>query len=169
MARAAAMRRATSARSRPMTIGIMSERRMVLGSRPTSAQCAAQDLELLLEARDVDARHVPLVGELGDDAEGALLTPTAHHEAEPAMGRQRIDLRLQQRIVALLERHRLPGAEGADIAGAPSSRSSRSLSGGMGTPNIACSCSFQPAPMPRSRRPPDSVSSATAIFVRIAG
>ena len=30
---------------------------------------AAQDLELLLEARDVDARHVPLVGELGDDAE----------------------------------------------------------------------------------------------------
>ncbi len=41
--------------------------------------------------------------------------------------------------------------------------------GGSAKPNIACSCSFQPPPIPRSMRPLESVSSATAILASRAG
>src|SRR5207247_2199256 len=58
----------------------------------------------------------------------------------------------------------------ARIPRAPaSSRSSRSLTLPNGTPYIACSCSFQPAPSPRSRRPPERLSTAAAILARSAG
>jgi hypothetical protein len=88
-----------------------------LGIAADGGAVRGQHLALLPEAGPIHPRDVPLVRELGRDAERALLAPAADHHAQAAVGGQGMGLGLPQWIVGLLEGDRLADAEGADVAG----------------------------------------------------
>src|SRR5713101_4386226 len=74
-----------------------------LGVAAEGAAVLGQHLPFLGEAGDVHARHVPLVRELGDDLERALLAAAADDDAIAAARRERVALGLFQREERLLQ------------------------------------------------------------------
>ena len=109
-----------------------------------------------------------LVGELGGDAHRPLHRRGPRRSGRPPVG-EREALRLVQRPRAAARRDRGPAPQRAGSprrAGLEAGPCAR-VSGGNGMPNIRCSISFQPAPMPRSNRPPASWSMAARSLARM--
>ena len=167
-----ATRRARSSRSAasaPSTVPIIAENG--IGSRPARSHASAILPAATGDLLERGKRRVVLVGEARGER-GATRAGVAAHDQVGVGLLDGLGLRVEVRehVVLAVEREaarrpNAPSAPGAALRARPSGpRSARN-----GKPYASCSRSCQPAPMPRSIRPPETWSAVTTSLASTDG